>query len=246
MFFDLNVLIGDETITMLSQVDLRVQLDKYLSTGNFLRADVKYVSVNIQEERMGETPYPRLFYLVVASSGMGKSQLAASLSSPVVYIPWGDSQKFYYCFRCVSNAARTAIKSDSKFFRLLLGNIKSANDLMTRHKKLRTVGLLVALFREMYGMTNEESLRVLSRYDGKRTLKYHLMSLGEAQQALKEFMIACNNSNNVAPIFFMDEGPSDEAKDDDSMLDYLECVFFRNFIRVMKCIYILLGTEASP
>ena len=103
---------------------------------------------------------------------MGKSQLAASLSLPVVYIPWGDSQNFFCCFRCVSNAARTAIKSDCKFLSPLLADIRSANNLMTRNEKLSTVGLLVALFREVYGMTNEESLRVLSGYDGKKTLKY--------------------------------------------------------------------------
>ena len=54
-----------------------------------------------------------------------------------------------------------------------------------------------------------------------------------------------NNSKNGAPIFFIDEVPSEESKDDDSMLNYLECVFLRNIIRVMKCICILSGTEAA-
>ena len=224
---------------------MREQLEIYLTRGNYLRADVQYISANIQDVMKKATNSPRLFYFVAASSGKGKSQLAASLSSPVVYIPWAQSECIYRCFNSVSNAVRNAIKVDRKYFSDLLVDIKAVNDLMSRHEKFRTVGLLVALFREVYGMTNEESLKVLSGYDGARTLKYRAMTIVDAQTTINEFMIACNINQNKVPIFFIDEVPSDEQKDDERMLNYLECVYLRNIIRCMKCICLLSGTEVA-
>ena len=234
-------------ITNLSLGKLREQLEIYLSTGNYLRADVQYINDNIQKEMMRSTQCPRLFYFVEASSGMGKSQLAASLSSPVVYIPWAYSQDIYRCFDCVSNAVRDAINDDRKFLVAIGQDIESVTDLMRRFEKLSTVGLLVTLFREVYGRTNEESLRVLSGYDGERTLRYQPMSFNEAKKDLNEFITgAKNNNQNSAPIFFIDEVPSNEPKESDKYhVNYLECVLLRNIIRVINCMCVLSGTEAA-
>ena len=235
--------LGNVAVLKLCEPDLREHLEKYLSTGNYLREEVKYISNNIQHEMMRETTFTRLYYFVAASSGMGKSQLAASLSSPVVYIPWTHSQYFYRCFDCVYIEVRKAIEEDRKFIWQLLADVDPATYSM-RFEKLSTVGLLVALFREVSGMTNEESLRLLSGYDGEKILQYRPMSIDEAQITIREIVTASNNNQNMAPIFFIDEVPSDKPKDD-SISNYLECVYLRNIIRCMRCICVMSGTEVA-
>ena len=235
--------LGNVAVLKLCEPDLREHLEKYLSTGNYLREEVKYISNNIQHEMMRETTFTRLYYFVAASSGMGKSQLAASLSSPVVYIPWTHSQYFYRCFDCVYIEVRKAIEEDRKSIWQLLADVDPATYSM-RFEKLSTVGLLVALFREVSGMTNEESLRLLSGYDGEKILQYRPMSIDEAQITIREIVTASNNNQNMAPIFFIDEVPSDKPKDD-SISNYLECVFLRNIIRCMRCICVMSGTEVA-
>ena len=233
---------------------MREQLDQYISRGNYLREEVQYIGDNIQNKDTDGDP--RLFYFVEASSGMGKTQLAASLSLPVVYIPWTDNQNIDRFFDCVSQAIHRAIKDDRKLLLDLDENVETANDLAMQDEELCTVGLLVTLFKEVYGMTNDESLRVLSGYDGERILKYYSMSLDKAKKDVNTFM-TINNRNNInnndnnknqyrAPIFFIDEVPSNEPKvDGKDNLNYLECVFLRNTIRVMKCICILSSTNSA-
>ena len=74
-------------IPLLMNSELRGQFDRYINTGNYLREEVEYISDNIRVEMMRVTSNPRLFYYLWAGCGLGKSQLAASLSLPVVYIP---------------------------------------------------------------------------------------------------------------------------------------------------------------
>ena len=224
-------------------MESRDQLDKYVNRGNCLRCQVEYISTNIRNEMRRSTYDPRLFYFVVASSGMGKSQLAASLSLPVVYIPLSNTQSMYGCFNFVSQAVLEALQADSdEQPGRITDTFKSANELRSVHEKFKTVGLLVSLFKAVYGRTNEESLKLLSGYYGERTIKYRPMFISDAKITLDKCMSTENHSQNMTPIFFIDEVPACMSKDD---AVYRQCLFLRNIIRNLNCISVLSGAEAA-
>ena len=235
-----TMLLGDLilNIASLSQEDLKEQLDEYITRGSYLRGEVQHISDNIEAEIRTTTNFPRLFYFVVASSGMGKSQLASSLSAPVVYIPMASNKSIYNCFFSVSNVLLAVLKDDiAEHLDCFYENHMSANDLVG--EELKTVGLLVALFKEVYGKTNEESLRLLSGDTGKLTIYYYSMSITEANDELDVFVETRNKTENLTPIFFIDEVPPIDDQ------NYLRCLLLRNIIRSINCICILSGTEAA-
>ena len=221
---------------------MREELDKYLSTGNYLGKDITNMGDSIRNA-MESTRSPKLFYFLEASSGMGKSQLASSLSVPVVYIPSAKYQLIYECFSSVYEASQSALIDDTlKHLDFMKSVLKYPFELHYAKEEFRTVGLLVALFKEVHGKTNEESLKILSGYYGKRKIKYKPMSVHEAEMVLNNLMTADNIIKDMVPIFFIDEIPSDVKNDDLTFLRYL---FLRNVIRNMNCICIISGTEPS-
>ena len=235
-----TMLLGDLILNIASwsQEDLKEQLDEYITRGSYLRGEVQHISDNIEAEIRTTTNFPRLFYFVVASSGMGKSQFASSLSAPVVYIPLASNKSIYNCFFSVSNVLLAVLKDDiAEHLDCFYENHMSANDLVG--EELKTVGLLVALFKEVYGKTNEESLRLLSGDTGKLTIYYYSMSITEANDELDVFVETRNKTENLTPIFFIDEVPPIDDQ------NYLRCVLLRNIIRSINCICILSGTEAA-
>ena len=204
--------------------------------GNCLREQVEYICNNIREEIMRgkEKPYeyPRLFYSVVASSGMGKSQLAASLSLPVVYIPLASTQLIYGCFNVLSQAVNQALSADLReHLGLIIVILHFPHELRTIETKFKTVGLLVSLFKEVYGRSNEDSLKLLSGYNGARTIKYYPMSISNAQRVLNHCLSSKNDNQYMIPIFFIDEVPACTSKLDPV---YRQCVFLRNIIRNLQ------------
>ena len=229
-------------IPILTKKQSITQLDNYVSRGNCLRQEVQYISVDLQVEMMRVVSYPRLFYFVEASSGMGKSQLAASLSLPVVYIPLSTSQLIYECFYSVSQAINEALNADFDAYSGVIDlKLRSANDLGLVNEQFKIVGLLVSLFKAVCGVTNEESLKVLSGYYGGRTMTYYPMTISEAKSELRG-LIRQHVSQSKTPIFFIDEVPSYDSEND---LKYRQCVFLRNIIRNLNCICMLSGTEAA-
>ena len=233
-------------------MESRDQLDKYVNMGNCLCEQVEYISNNIREEikRGNENTQletssnnPRIFYFVEASSGVGKSQLAASLSLPVVYIPLATTQLIYGCFNVVCNAVNQALSDDLvEHLGLIIEVLHSAHALRSINTKFKTVGLLVSLFKEVYGRTNEESLKLLSGYNGARKIKYRPMSISNAWRVLNRWVSSKNDSECMTPIFFIDEVPACTSKNDPV---YRQCVFLRNIIRNLNCICVLSGTEAA-
>ena len=250
-FFDAISIETSFQIGILTNSRLREELEKYLSRGNYLRNDVKYIDDNIRNA-MESTRSPIFIYFVEASSGMGKSQLASSLSFPVVYIPLAQRQLIYECFSSVHNAVQEALAYDTtEHLGSMYTQLRSANQLSGIDIKFRTVGLLIALLKEVHVKTNEESLKILSGYYGKRTINYQPVTLSKAKTKLEEFMKA----KNMIPIFFVDEVPSGVMNDDDQVvkiddideahLTFRRSLFLRNVIRIMNCICILSGTEAA-
>ena len=105
-------LIGFIEIPLLKEEILKNDLIKYIDRGNQLRIDFQCISDNIHNEAMKDAETPRLFYLIEASTGMGKSQIALSLSMPVIYIPLTTNQAIYECLSAVFQAAQEALAYD--------------------------------------------------------------------------------------------------------------------------------------
>ena len=105
-------LIGFIEISLLKEELLKNELIKYIDRGNQLRIDFHYISDNIHNEVIKVAETPRLFYFIVASTGMGKSHLALSLSMPVIYIPLTTNQAIYECLSAVFQAAQEALAYD--------------------------------------------------------------------------------------------------------------------------------------
>ena len=234
-------MIGYVYIPKLTEEILKSELIKYINRGKQLRTDNQYISENIHNEVMRDAKTPRLFYFIEASSGLGKSQLAESLSMPVIYIPLTTTQKIYKCFSAVSEAAHDVVTSDYNRLRSEFGDsLRSSNILMNFSAKLRTAGLLLSLFKEVYGKTNEESFKILSGYNGKRILRYTSKSIMEAENEIQESLFAARIKKLAVPVFFIDEVPSHEDTN-----AHNDCIFLRNIIRSMNCICIMSGTEAA-
>eukprot|EP01034_Spumella_vulgaris_P042120 gene42120-52219_t len=155
---------------------------------------------------------PKLFYFVNASSGMGKSQLAESLDMPVVYIPLSASQDIYKCFFNVSSAVNAALDSDVGDLMGKSGGVgimtAVKSTMLNVGRPFRTVGLLVALFEEVYGKSNEDSLKLLSGYNADLTIHYEPMSLSKARNKIADRLdVKCFGK---IPLFIIDEVPSKE------------------------------------
>ena len=233
------------SIPMLSRNELRVELTNYISRGHVLRKDVTYIDDNIQNEMRNDAFIPRLFYFVLTASGSGKSQLAVSLSMPVVYIPLTENKLIYKCFSAVSKSVQKALSNDIKELHYKsFDELTSATSVRILDYELATVGLLVALFKEVYGKTNEESIKILSGYDCMRTIRYSPMTLRDAVDDLREILQATHVTHVgkcMAPLFFIDEVPSG----DEDTSAYRACVLLRNVIRKMNCTCVLSGTEPA-
>ena len=251
IFFDAISIETSFQIGKLTNRRLKEELEKYISRGNYLRNDVTYIDDSIRNA-MESTRSPIFFYFVEASSGMGKSQLASSLSFPVVYIPLAQRQLIYDCFSSVHSAVQLALLYDTtENLGSIFTELRSANELIGINLQFRTVGLLVALFKEVIGKSNEESLKILSGYYGERTINYQPMTLSKAKTILEDYIKA----KNKIPIFFVDEVPSGVMNDsnqvltitdsDKADLTFRRSLFLRNVIRIMNCICILSGTEAA-
>ena len=241
-FFDAISIETSFQIGKLTNSRLKEELEIYLSRGSYLRNDVTYIDDSIRDA-MESSWSPKLFYFVEASCGMGKSQLASSLSFPVVYIPLAQYHLIYECFSSVHKAVQRALVYDTeKHLNSIIRALRSANELIGIDLEFRTVGLLVALFKEVIGKSNEESLRILSGYYGERIINYQPMTLSKATRVLEEVLTA----GNLNPaVFFVDEVPAEVNEDDAENKTFLRSLFLRNIIRFMNCICILSGTEAA-
>ena len=240
-FISLVCLIGYIEIPLLKEEILKNELIKYIDRGNQLRIDFQCISENIHDEAMKDAETPRLFYFIEASTGMGKSQLALSLSMPVIYIPLTTDQAIYECFSAVSQAVHEALSSD---YNSLRGDFGSAMRLSSIFRnfdvELMTVGLLLTLFKVVYGKTNQESFKILSGHNGRRKFRYAPMSIVDAKKEIMKLILASRKKYREVPVFFIDEAPSHEESD-----AYKDCIFLRNIIRCMHCICIMSGTEAA-
>lgn len=212
------------------------------------------ISQSLQEVLLSEPgAEPKLFFFVEASSGMGKSQLAHSLGMPVVYIPLNVTQKIYQCYTALHTAVLDTLKHD-------FNKLPSDNDLQAIRShslgictsKLRTVGLLVALFKAVYGKTNEESIKFLSGFDIGQTVHYRSMTIAAARDELEQMTnndvqsrVGASASSTFphqqvkTPLFVIDEVPPKDHQ------YYNFCILLRNLIRCMNCTCLLSGTEAA-
>ena len=230
-------------------------LEVFIKKGKLLQESTKEISNTIKDSLLTNTTSqrPKYFYFVDASSGMGKSQLAASIAPPVVYIPLVTNQPVYQCFYWVSNRVIKALKKDAhnskELFKL------SATELADRDEQFHTVGLLLSLYKIVQNKSNEESLKILSGYQQELTLQYDPMSLEEARaELLKQAPATLDSSSsssnsssssssgvdNIPPLFFIDEVPNIANTE-----LYNLCILLRNFLRCMQCVCLLAGTEAS-
>ena len=171
----------------------RASLETYISRGSQLgqdesiRALSKNISdvMNIPKDEDENENGPSLFFFVDASSGKGKSQLALSLQMPVVFIPLAFGQKIYSCFFSVSTRILDELRTDCKE--------SDAADLdsvvlYTTPTEFHTVGLLVALYKKVYGLTNEESHKLLTGYNDKNSVEYEPMTLQAAREDIAQFV----------------------------------------------------------
>jgi hypothetical protein len=185
---------------------------------------------------------PKLFFFVDASSGKGKSQLAESVDLPVIYIPLTYSQAIYKCFKNLSEHIHSALELDKKSFGLdpEMESIRS-QFLSSNLTPFITVGLLLELFKLVYGKSNEESLKLLSGFDSVTTFTYKPMTLQAARIELKSLVDeGIVGSLCKIPLFIIDEVPS---KTENTL--YHKCILLRNLIRCMGLVCLLSGTEAA-
>ena len=185
---------------------------------------------------------PSSFYFLDASSGKGKTQLAESINMPVIYIPLTHDQDIYKNFLSVSEAVLRSVRFD-------LGSIiqedqneaTNSRDLYTNPRDFDTVGLLVALFKAVYGMDNKNSVLCLSGISGEKDIQYEPMSLATARTDIKALLSDVSPTNPYqVPLFIIDEVPAQTEKN-----LYACCILLRNFIRCMNCVCLLSGTEAA-
>jgi len=224
----------------------RRELEIYIRRGKLLYDSARDISQNILNviNTNLSSSEPQMFFFVEASSGTGKSQLAESLHLPVVYIPLTTGQLIYQCFRDVQLVIAAALDSDKgKLYNHnpscdIMTTVRSRN-LISHESSFRTLGLLVSLYKTVFGKTNEESIKLLSGFNGSITLDYLPMTLKEARKEIRS-LLADNIGNELIPLFVIDEVPSLEDAE-----QYTSCILLRNFIRCMQCVCLLSGTEAA-
>jgi hypothetical protein len=192
---------------------------------------------------LSESMEPLLFYFLEASSGSGKTQLAFALDSPVIAINFGGTQDINACFGFLSEAVLLAIKNDVHNLHMSEDDIRSRN-LVKSAEEFETVGLLVALYRLAFNKTNQESMRMLSGYDGELRISYRPMTPAEGRSAVRAQWEGRGNNSDAEsardiPLFFLDEVPSKRVP------SYTRCILLRNFIRCLRSVSLLAGTEAA-
>lgn len=207
---------------MVLDVTQRRVLKTYWDRGRALRASSEDISRCIEKVITSRAVdlNPKLFFFVEASSGEGKSQFPYSLPMPVVYIPLSAGQSMYRCFEDLANCICIELSSDLMLFgggrsKSRLDELR-ATHLCVSDKQLRTVGLLVSLFKALYGRSNAESFKVLSGYDGQLTVEYVPMTLESACESLAMFVkehstagVSATSAGRCAiPLFVVDEVPA--------------------------------------
>jgi hypothetical protein len=170
----------------------------------------------------------RCFYYVGASSGAGKTQLAFSLDSPVVYVPLAEAQRVYQCFTRVAIEFEKSLAADGQALSWRSGELQKCS------MKLKTVGLLYSLAKAVRGMTNAESLCALSGYNGDRVIWHSPMSFREAREKLATLF-----GSGPVPLFYIDELPPAHNP------TFKRCIVLRNIIRCMGCVCVLSSTEPA-
>jgi hypothetical protein len=224
--------------------------DLAMTRGNLLRGKYEALSENISELLCtpNKDNSPKTFYFVDASSGAGKSQMAQSLSMPVVYIPLSTLQPIYLCFDTIQRNITRALNKDLSVLRSDISlqcnddidyHVRSNILIDKMEVKFSTVGLLMTLFESVLGKSNEESMKTLSGYDGEMTLSYVATSIAEAKKRISK-LCANQFGNGLIPIFMIDEVPAKDEK-----AEYTLCILLRNLIRCMNCVCLLSGTEAA-
>ena len=197
-------------------------------------------------EAGGAVGEPNPFFFLHASSGAGKTQLASSLDVPVVYLPLSHGQMIYKPFQALWFGILEALslKEDWKMFdsENAMDEIRSAESLFHSSGQFHTVGLLVELFKLVYGKTNEESIRLLSGMDGQVDIPYQPMALYAARDFLKPCMSHGQDESGrcTVPLFILDEVPCAT-----NQYLYEKCILLRNLLRCMGCVCLLSGTEAA-
>ena len=193
-----------------------------------------------------ELQRPKLFYFIGQRSGVGKTQLAWSLPLPVVYIPQTIHQPIHQCFQTLANIVHSDVKADVIGIRDLdkIYSLKAAENLNRFTYKFRTVGLLVSLFKEVLGKSNEESMRMLSGYDGERVITYQPMSIQEARNEIDELVkdykskYDQDTTTPLIPVFYLDD-----FIPHDKFFEYHDNKFLRNVIGCIGCICVQSGTK---
>jgi hypothetical protein len=234
------------TIAKLKSRDVRNELATYMIRGNILKTSNQETTQDIiqamKKDPKAYRDYPKIFYFVYASSGKGKSQLAESVELPEIYIPLTYGQTIYKGFESLSRQIHDALIHDYKSFGPY-GAMESIRSQYFSHNltPFRTVGLLLELFKLVYGKSNEESIKLLSGFDSATSFTYKPMLLQEARAEL-ESMVAggFEGSRCKIPLIFIDEVPPET----DNVL-YPRCILLRNLIRNMGLVCLLSGSEAA-
>jgi hypothetical protein len=226
--------------------------DLAMARGNLLRGKYEALSENISEllRTPNEDNSPKTFYFVDASSGAGKSQMAQSLSMPVVYIPLSTLQPIYLCFDTIRRNITDALNKDLSVLRSDISlqsnddtdyHVRSNILIDKMQERFSTVGLLMTLFESVLGKSNEGSMKTLSGYDGEKTLTYVATSIAEAKNRISGlYANQFRKGKGRFPIFMIDEVPAKDEK-----TEYTLCILLRNLIRCMNCVCLLSGTEAA-
>ena len=254
MMFPYEILLKivcSRTLSLLTTDIMRMELSTYISRGRLIRetAVIPEIAESMLKEIM-ETDalhHPKTFYFVGQGSGVGKTQLAWSLPVPVVYLPWTNLQTISQCFQSHSNMVHSDVTADADAFYIdFRGDAMYAQTLNGIPYKLRTVGLLLTLFKEVLGKSNEESMRMLSGYDGERVITYQPMSIQEARIEIEEMVVHHRSAYNqetdelLIPVFYIDECIPKKKK---NCKDYNYGLFLRNIIRCMGCVCVQSGSD---
>ncbi|KAH3756361.1 hypothetical protein Pelo_11856 [Pelomyxa schiedti] len=183
------------------------------------------------------------FVILDGSSGMGKTQMAFSLNSDVIYIVWSfqKEQPIYKCWTPLSASFLECMQRDVGNWIQRKGTLWPFCELM-RPSGMRfwTVAWLNLLQKFQYNECTSSPSPVESQFP--KRLPYSLlernfdsipgpMTIAEFQQAWPDTEGATNK-----PIVFIDEIPTKKA--------VKELIFIRNLCRVLGFIVVLSGTNS--
>jgi hypothetical protein len=221
------------TISSLDSPPRRLALATYIARGAKLRglpwaAALSEHLRGAQRESNDDKGLRCFYYVGASSSGAGKTQLAFSLDSPVVYVPLAEAQRVYQAFTRVAIEFEKTLAADGQALSWRSGELQKCS------MKLKTVGLLYSLAKAVRGLTNAESLCALSGYNGDRVIWHSPMSLREAREKLATLF-----GSGPVPLFYIDELPPAHHP------TFKRCILLRNIIRCMRCVCVLSSTEPA-